>query len=138
MFCSLIVLEGATGEDEVRKYIIGAAIKVHRELGGPGLLENIYEEALCQELVLHAFNVQRQYAVEVEYKGRALKKRLVLDLLIEDKVVVEVKSIEKHNPLHDAQLLTCLRVFHRKLDLLVIFAERYVAQGVRRVVNGLP
>ena len=69
MFCSLIVLEGTTGEDEVRKYIIGAAIKVHRELGGPGLLENIYEEALCQELVLHALNVQRQYAVEVEYKG---------------------------------------------------------------------
>ena len=87
---------------------------------------------------MHAFNVQRQYAVEVEYKGRALKKRLVLDLLIEDKVVVEVKSIEKHNQLHDAQLLTCLRVFHRKLDLLVIFAERYVAQGVRRVDSGLP
>ena len=73
---------------------------------------------------MHALNVQRQYAVEVEYKGRALKKRLVLDLLIEDKVVVEVKSVEKHNPLHDAQLLTYLRVFHRKLDLLVIFAER--------------
>ena len=66
MFCSLIVLEGTTGEDEVSKYIIGAAIEVHRELGGPGLLENIYEKALCQELVSHGLKVQRQYAVEVE------------------------------------------------------------------------
>jgi len=66
MFCGLIVLEGTTGVDEVRKYIIGAAIEVHRELGGPGLLENIYEKALCQELVSHGLKVQRQYAVEVE------------------------------------------------------------------------
>ena len=62
----------------------------------------------------------------------------MLYLLVEDKVVVEIKSVEKHNPLHGTKLLTYLRVFHRKLDLLVIFAERYVAQGVRRVVNGLP
>ena len=81
---------GDDGEDEVSKYIIGAAIEVHRELGGPGLFETLYEEALCQELVSHGLNVQRQYAVEVEYKGRALKKRLVLDLLVEHKVVVEV------------------------------------------------
>ena len=126
------------GENEVSKYIVDAAIEVHRELGGPGLLENIYEEALCQELATHGLNVQRQYAVDVEYKGRALKKRLVLDLLVENKVVVEVKSVEKHNPLHEAQLLTYLRVSHRKLGLLVNFGERYVAQGVRRVVNRLP
>jgi hypothetical protein len=69
---------GDDGDDEVSKYIIGAAIEVHRELGGPDLLETLYEEALCQELVSHGLNVQRQYAVEVEYKGRALKKRLVL------------------------------------------------------------
>jgi GxxExxY protein len=81
---------GDDGDDEVSKYIIGAAIEVHRELGGPDLLETLYEEALCQELVSHGLNVQRQYAVEVEYKGRALKKRLVLDLLVEHKVVVEV------------------------------------------------
>jgi GxxExxY protein len=125
-------------ENEISKYVVGAAIEVHRELGGPGLLENIYEEALCQELSTLGLNVQRQYTIEVEYKGRALKKRLVLDLLVENKVIVEVKSVETHNPLHEAQLLTYLRVSHRKLGLLVNFGERYVAQGVRRVVNGLP
>ena len=124
-------------ENEISKRVVGAAIEVHRELGGPGLLENIYEEALCQELTTHGLNVQRQYAVNVEYKGHALKKRLVLDLLVESKVIVEVKSVEKHNPLYEAQLLTYLRVSDRKLGLLINFGERYVTQGVRRVINGL-
>jgi len=124
-------------ENEISRIIVRAAVEVHKELGGPGLLENIYEEALCLELASHALNVQRQYPVNVEYKGQELRKRLVLDLLVENQVIVEVKSVEKHNPLYEAQLLTYLRVSNKKLGLLVNFGERYVTQGVRRVVNGL-
>ena len=124
-------------ENEISRIIVRAAVEVHKELGGPGLLENIYEEALCLELASHGLNVQRQYPVTVEYKGQELRKRLVLDLLVESQVIVEVKSVEKHNPLYEAQLLTYLRVSNKKLGLLVNFGERYVTQGVRRVVNGL-
>ena len=124
-------------ENEISRIVVGSAIEVHRELGGPGLLEDLYEEALCQELMTRGLSVRRQHPVKVAYKGLELRKRLVLDLLVEDKVVVEVKSVEKHHPLHEAQLLTYLRVANKKLGLLVNFGERYVAQGVRRVVSGL-
>ena len=124
-------------ENEISRIIIGSAIEVHRELGGPGLLENIYEEALCRELSTCGLEVQRQFAVNVEYKGQALQKRLVLDLLVEDKVIVEVKSVEKHNPIYEAQLLTYLRASKKRLGLLINFGEKYVVQGVKRVVNGL-
>ena len=124
-------------ENAISKIIVGSAIEVHRELGGPGLLEDLYEEALCQELTVQGLTVQRQFGVKVEYKGLELRKRLVLDLLVENKVIVEVKAVEKHHPLYEAQLLTYLRVTNRKLGLLINFGERYVGQGVKRVVHGL-
>ena len=124
-------------ENEISQHVVGAAIEVHRELGGPGLLESIYEEALCRELEIRGLDVQRQCLVNVEYKGLELGKRLVLDLLVENKVIVEVKSVEKHNSLYEAQLLTYLRASRKKLGLLVNFGERYVVQGIRRIVNGL-
>ena len=124
-------------ETQISTLVVDSAIEVHRELGGPGLLENIYEEALCQELATRGLKVQRQCAVKVEYKGQELSKRLVLDLLVERKVIVEVKAVEKHNILYEAQLLTYLRASDKKLGLLINFGERYVSQGVRRIVNGL-
>jgi GxxExxY protein len=124
-------------ENKISKLVVDSAIEVHRELGGPGLLENIYEEALCQELATRGLEVQRQCAVKVEYKGQKLSKRLVLDLLVERKVIVEVKAVEKHNTLYEAQLLTYLRASDKKLGLLINFGERYVSKGVRRIVNGL-
>ena len=124
-------------ENEISRLVVGSAIEVHKELGGPGLLESIYEEALCRELVACGLRVQRQFVVDVEYKGQALGKRLILDLLVGNKVVVEVKSVEKHNPLYEAQLLTYLRVSNRKLGLLINFGERYVGQNIKRIVNGL-
>ena len=128
---------GEMDENEISQHVVGAAIEVHRELGGPGLLESIYEEALCRELEIRGLDVQRQCLVNVEYKGLELGKRLVLDLLVENKVIVEVKSVEKHNSLYEAQLLTYLRASRKKLGLLVNFGERYVVQGIRRIVNGL-
>ncbi len=124
-------------ENEISRFVVGSAIEVHKELGGPGLLESLYEEALCCELLKRGLKVQRQYAVDVLYKGQSLSKRLVLDLVVGDKVIVEVKSVEKHSTLHEAQLLTYLRVSGRKLGLLINFGERYVAQNIRRIVNGL-
>ena len=124
-------------ENEISNVVIGAAIEVHRELGGPGLLEHVYEEALCHELALQNLDVARQVMIKIHYKGIPMRKNLVLDVLVGDKVVVEVKATEKHNPVFEAQLLTYLRVANIKLGLIVNFGERNVTSGVRRVVNRL-
>ena len=124
-------------ENELSNIIIGAAIEVHKELGGPGLLEDIYEEALCLELADRGIQVARQVQVPVLYKGRRLKKPLVLDVLVVDKVIVEVKAVEKVIPIFNAQLLTYLRLADKKLGLLINFGEIRVSEGIHRVVNNL-
>lgn len=125
-------------ENEISGVVIGAAIEVHKELGGPGLLEHIYEEALCRELALKKLAVERQKVIPVQYKGSSLGRHLILDLLVENQVVVEVKATEKHHPIFDAQLLTYLKVANKKLGLIINFGDRNVASGVRRVVNKMP
>jgi GxxExxY protein len=124
-------------ENELSAIIIGAAIEVHKELGGPGLLEDIYEEALCLELADRGLQVARQVQVPVLYKGRQLKKPLVLDVLVVDSVIVEVKAVEKVIPLFNAQLLTYLRLTKKKLGLVINFGEIRVSEGIHRVVNNL-
>ena len=124
-------------ENELSSSIIGAAIEVHKQLGGPGLLEDVYEEALCFELVAHGVKVVRQVQVPVLYKGQLLKKPLFLDLLVEDKVIVEVKAVEKIIPVFNAQLLTYLRLAGKRLGLLINFGEIRVSEGIHRVVNNL-
>jgi len=109
---------------------------VHRELGGPGLLEEVYEEALCHELQLMGLEVQRQVGVAIEYKGKLLRKRLVLDLLVNGEIIVEVKSVEVYHDIFQAQLLTYLRLTKKHLGLVINFGEKYVKDGVHRVVNG--
>src|SRR5437764_14913160 len=96
--------------NDLTSMIINAAIEVHRELGGPGLLEDVYEEALCHELRLRGLTVERQVPVALEYKGKLLRKRLTLDLLVSDLVIVEVKAVEIYNEVYQAQLLTYLRL----------------------------
>ena len=123
-------------ENDLSGIIIGAAIEVHRELGGPGLLEEVYEEALCHELQLMGLEVQRQVGVAIEYKGKLLRKRLVLDLLVNGEIIVEVKSVEVYHDIFQAQLLTYLRLTKRHLGLVINFGEKYVKDGVHRVVNG--
>jgi GxxExxY protein len=126
-----------SNENELSNKIIGAAIEVHRELGGPGLLEDIYEEALCCELGLRNIEVQRQVGLPVIYKGNELKKRLVLDVLVGEKVIVEVKAVDKYNTIFEAQLLTYLRLSNRKLGLVINFGASLIKDGVHRVVNNL-
>ena len=115
--------------------VIGAAIEVHR-LIGPGLLESIYESALCKELFLRGVTVERQVRLRVNYKGESLNCDVRLDLLVERRVIVEVKTIEKLMPIHRAQLLTYLRLQNLWLGLLINFNVEVLRDGVRRVLNG--
>ena len=124
-------------EDDISHQIIGAAIEVHRTLGGPGLLESIYESALCHELVLRGLYIQRQKPVQVVYKGVAIRESLFIDILVEDKVLVEVKATEKNHPIYETQVLTYLRLTGIKLGLLVNFGAPYVKDGVSRIINGI-
>ena len=124
-------------ENKLCGQIIDAAIEVHRILGGPGLLEGIYEEALYQELVLRGIPVKRQVHVPVIYKGITMQNPLVIDLLVGDKVVVELKATENNHPLYKAQTLTYLRLTNLKLGLLLNFGQQRLIDGLSRVVNGL-
>ena len=118
--------------------VLDSAIEVHRLLGGPGLLETIYEEALAHELSLRGFAVERQCPIPVRYKEHTIKHPLFLDLFINKELIVEVKSVEKFNPLYKAQLLTYLRLTNKQLRLIVNFGEQFIKNGFHRVVNNFP
>lgn len=114
--------------------IIGAAIEVHKALG-PGLLESVYEECLCRELSLRGLSFARQVAVPVTYKEVRLDCNLFIDLLISDVVVVELKSVEKIAEIHEAQLLTYLKLANKKVGLLINFNVELLKDGiVRRIL----
>ena len=124
-------------ENEISRIIIGAAIEVHRELGGPGLLEDVYEEALAEELRLRGLRVERQLPVRLVYKGRSLRRPLRLDMKVEGLVLVDNKAVTEWNLVFEAQMLTYLRLTGLKLGLVINFGERFVKNGIYRVVNGL-
>jgi GxxExxY protein len=124
-------------ENEISEVILDAAIEAHREMGGPGLLEDIYEEALEEELRLRKILVERQLPVRLTYKGRILRKPLRLDMKVGGLVLVDNKSVDEWNPVFEAQMLTYLRLTGLKLGLVINFGERYVKNGIHRVVNGL-
>ncbi|HEV8454418.1 MAG TPA: GxxExxY protein [Gemmatimonadales bacterium] len=115
--------------------VIGAAIEVHRLLG-PGLLESIYEMALCRVLWLRGIEVERQVNVPVSYKGKRLACGIQLDLLVQRTIIIELKSVEKILPVHRAQLLTYLRLQELWLGLIINFNVEVLRDGVRRVLNG--
>ena len=123
-------------ENELSGEIIGAAIEVHRVLG-PGLLESVYEEAFTIELQDRNLPVSRQIEIPLVYKGRRLQTLLRLDLLVADAIVVEVKSVERILPVHEAQLLSYLRLAQKKLGLLINFNSTVLSRAVRRIVNQL-
>jgi GxxExxY protein len=119
--------------NQLTEKIIGAAIEVHRHLG-PGLLESTYEEALCIELEAAGLKYQRQLAVPVIYKGRTIGDYRI-DLLIEGLVLVEVKSVERFDPIFEAQVLTYLKVTGKNLALLINFNSRLLKDGIKRYVR---
>lgn len=122
-------------EQELSGDVIGAAIEVHRVLG-PGLLESAYELALERELTLRGHAVERQKPVPLEYKGTTLGDGFRIDLLVDDRLLLEIKAVEGILPLHDAQLLTYLRLTGKRVGLLINFNERTLKEGIRRVMNG--
>ena len=124
-------------ENQISKIILDAAIEVHRTLGGPGLLESVYEEALAWELQQRRLPVERQKLVPITYKGETLGTPLRLDLLVGDKVIVECKATTDYNPIFETQVLTYLRLTGLKLGLVINFGERLIKDGYHRVVNGL-
>jgi GxxExxY protein len=124
-------------ENEISRVVVLAAIEVHRTLGGPGLLESVYEEALAWELKRQGVSVEQQKPVPIRYKEVMLSTPLRLDLLIGDKVIVECKAMAEYNPIAEAQTLTYLRLTGCKLGLVINFGERLVKDGIHRVVNGL-
>lgn len=122
--------------DQISGEIIGAAIEVHRTLG-PGLLETVYEECVCHELSLRGIAFKRQVSLPVQYKGITLDCGYRLDFLIEEKIVIEIKAIEKILPIHEAQLLTYLKIGGWKGGLLINFNVPLLKYGIRRIVHGL-
>ncbi len=124
-------------ENEIAAMIVDAAIEVHRTLGGPGLLESAYEEAMLWELRQRGLKVERQVSLPITYKGNVLASPLVIDLLVEGLVIVENKAASQYNVIFEVQCLTYLRLSGLKLGLVINFGERWVKDGIRRVANGL-
>lgn len=124
-------------EDEISRVIVDCAIEVHRTLGGPGLLEGVYEEAFVWELERQGLNVQRQVSLPISYKGRTLATPLRIDLIVDNLVIVECKATTQVNEVFEAQTLTYLRLTGLKLGMVINFGERWVKDGIRRVVNNL-
>lgn len=121
-------------QEKLTEKIIAAAIEVHKELG-PGLLESAYEAALAHELFLREVGYQRQKEMPVRYKGILIEVGYRIDLLVEDEVVVELKAVEKMNPIFEAQLITYLRLSEKRVGLLINFNVPRLIDGlIRRVV----
>lgn len=122
-----LILEDLTQE------IIGAAIEVHKQLG-PGLLESAYEECLCHEFNLRGISFKRQVALPVEYKGLKLDCGYKLDVVVEDGVILELKSIEAILPIHEAQLLTYLKITGKRVGFIINFNVGILTRGIKRKV----
>jgi GxxExxY protein len=125
------------GENEISRAIVSAAIEVHRTLGGPGLLESVYEEALVWELRQVGCRVERQVQTPILYKSVTLSTPLRIDLLVNSVVIVECKAVSMYLELFEIQTLTYLRLRNLRLGLVINFGERLVKDGIHRVVNGL-
>jgi GxxExxY protein len=124
-------------ENEIGKIIVDSALTVHRELG-PGLLESVYEVILAYELQQRGFNVQRQVPVAIEYRGMKFDAAFRADIVVENKVIIELKSIEQVRQAHKKQLQTYLRLTGCKLGFVLNFGEALMKRGITRAVNGLP
>lgn len=123
-------------ENEISKYVVNAAYRVHTELG-PGLLENAYEACLLKELKEVGLNVKSQEILPVYYRGDKIELCFRLDLWVNKKVVVEIKTVSQFDPVHSVQLLTYLKLTENKLGLLINFNVPLIKDGIKRVVNNL-
>jgi GxxExxY protein len=123
--------------NKLTELLIGCAIEVHRTLG-PGLLESAYEVCLCRELSLRGIHFERQVAIPLGYKGVKLDCGYRADLIVAGMILVEIKAVDQLAPIHDAQLLSYLKLIGFKVGLLINFNERVLTHGIRRKVLGPP
>ncbi|BAY62297.1 hypothetical protein NIES22_23700 [Calothrix brevissima NIES-22] len=123
-------------ENDIAKEVVDAAYKVHTTLG-PGLLESVYQAAMAYELRKRGLQVEVEQPIPVIYEGVHLEVGFRADLIVEDKVIVELKSVETVHPIHKKQLLTHLRLAKKRLGLLINFGALLIKDGISRVVNGL-
>lgn len=121
--------------NELSGKIIDACIEVHKELG-PGLMESVYEVCLISVLKKKNLNVQSQVSLPVIFKGEKLKKDFIIDILVEDKIILELKSLETILPVHEAQIVTYLKLADKKLGLLINFNVPLLIHGIKRKING--
>ncbi|HMJ88882.1 MAG TPA: GxxExxY protein [Candidatus Acidoferrum sp.] len=124
-------------ENQISKQILDAAFRIHTTLG-PGLLESVYEVILAHELRKGGFTVERQHPIAITYDGLRFDEGFRADLLVDHRVIVELKSIQAINAVHGKQVLTQLRLANLKLGLLINFGEEHLKNGIKRIVNGLP
>lgn len=123
-------------ENELAKIVVGLCLKIHRELG-PGLLESVYEEVLCYELVKSGLKFNRQQGIIVMYEDIKMDLGFRADIIVEDKLIIELKSIESIGPVHFKILLTYLRLTNKKLGLLINFNVELIKDGIKRIANNL-
>ena len=121
-------------ENEISQKIIGLAIKIHKKLG-PGLLEKVYHECLYYEIQKSGLQVQKEVYVHVDYEEIKIERAFKIDLLVENKLIVELKSVKELNDIYIAQILTYLRLTKIRLGLLINFNEILLKDGIRRVIN---
>ena len=120
--------------DELSYKVIGCAMEVHNVLG-PGLLESVYEQALIHELAMNGIAVKRQVEVDVNYKGMNIANGLRVDLIVDDELIIELKSVEEIKPIHQKQLQTYLKLMDRRIGLLINFNTINLKDGIKRIVN---
>lgn len=123
--------------NDVSGLVVDECIRIHRELG-PGLLESVYEAVLAAAMVRHGLKIDRQLPVDINYDGINLPAAFRIDLLVDDVLIVEIKSVERLGNLHAKQLLTYLRLTGRSVGLLLNFSGETMKEGIRRVVNNHP
>ncbi len=121
--------------NKISKQILDAAIEVHKQLG-PGLLESVYEYCLCKELELRKIKYERQVKIPIFYKNEPVGSDYIIDILVEDELILELKAVEKVLPIHKAQLLSYLRLTNKRLGILINFNVPILVEGWKRVING--
>ena len=120
--------------DELSYKVIGCAMEVHNVLG-PGLLESVYEQALIHELAMNGIAVKRQVEVDVNYKDMNITNGLRVDLIVDDELIIELKSVEEIKPIHQKQLQTYLKLMDKRIGLLINFNTINLKDGIKRIVN---
>ena len=123
-------------ENEISKIVVDCCFKIHTTLG-PGLYESVYEKVLCYELNKRGLKIKRQQILPVIYDGIKIKTGFRTDIIVEDKVILELKSVENLQPVYSKQLLTYLKLSGMKLGLLINFSESLIKNGIHRIVNNL-